>query len=102
MTKTREAQGFSSNGCTIKIAVTIPRNLFLELKAQAIRQGRSISAQIGDYIQVGVAVDRDWDLDVGREPFVIDVSKAPTLAKTVENWTIDEFGNPTRIIRSDR
>lgn len=63
MVKTNEAMGFCASHDTCKISVTIPHASFDELKRRAIIQKRSISAQIRDYIEVGLEVDRDMELD---------------------------------------
>jgi hypothetical protein len=46
-----------------QIAVRMPEQLFAELKMQAIKEKTSIQKKLLDYIEVGIQVDRDWDID---------------------------------------
>lgn len=53
--------GFCFTRGRVKISTTLPSVIFDELKARAIRNNRSISSQIGDYIEVGLAVDEQME-----------------------------------------
>lgn len=80
MVKTTEAMGFCNARGRCKIAVHMPHAMFDALKHRAIKEGRSISAQIRDYIEVGLEVDRDFDDDrnhgEGLEPVSLTAETA--------------------------
>ncbi len=46
-----------------QIAVRISVTIFDKLKARALKENSSMNAKIADYIEVGLAVDEDWDED---------------------------------------
>jgi hypothetical protein len=63
MTRNTEmADGHSARGLK-QIAVRMPMALFAQLKMQAIKEKTSIQKKLMDYIDVGLQVDRDWDID---------------------------------------
>lgn len=45
------------------MAVRMPIELFDRLKERAIKDGCTISRKIKDYIENGLYVDDEWDLD---------------------------------------
>lgn len=47
-----------------QIAVRMPEKMFLELKARAIKENKSMQAKLLEYINCGLEVDKDWDNDV--------------------------------------
>jgi hypothetical protein len=63
MSGTKTALGYSVSGGLKQIAVRMPEALFAQLKIQAIREKTSIQKKLLDYIEVGLQVDRDWDID---------------------------------------
>lgn len=56
-----KAKGFAYNDTdpNVKIAVTMPREDFNWMRAQAIAKNCSISAIIREYVSVGIEVDKD-------------------------------------------
>jgi hypothetical protein len=57
------AVGHSIPGALKQIAVRMPEALFDQLKMQAIKEKTSLQKKLLDYIDVGLQVDRDWDID---------------------------------------
>lgn len=61
---TEFAWGYTTPNGDKQIAVRMPAGDYAELKARAVRERRSMNAVLLDYVQTGLAVDRDWDEDV--------------------------------------
>lgn len=61
--RTLGAVGFTTEKGRKQLVIHVEPEMFVELKAQAIKQSRSIRAQIRDYIEMGLAVDRDMEDD---------------------------------------
>jgi hypothetical protein len=90
--KTVDAMGFCERRGIVKIAVLMPIADFDELKRRAVKEGTSISAQIREYVHLGLQVDADMEGDSWPPPeprkeeiCMVDISRAPGLQAALLN-----------------
>lgn len=81
---TQQARGYSVAPGTVKIAVSMPREHFEHMRLKALKNGCSISQVIRDYIDIGIIVDKDMELDEPQPAIcTVDISRSPGLKQWV-------------------
>lgn len=86
--QTSKAKGFAldSNSPNVKIAVTMPRESFNELREKALARGWSISEVIREYVNTGIIVDKEmgeWPVPP-HELTIVDISRCPSLQEALK------------------
>ena len=66
--RTLAAIGFTTEKGRKQVCIHLDPLIFEELKMRAVKAGRSIRAQIRDYIEMGLSVDQDMDADASPAP----------------------------------
>ncbi len=61
--KTELACGYTSHSGLKQIVVRLDPARFAELKARAIKERVSMNTKLVQYVEVGLAVDDEWDED---------------------------------------
>lgn len=84
---TQQAKGYSAypDAGTVKISVRMPCGHFDHMKLKALKNGTSIAEVIRSYIEVGIEVDKDMELDEPQPAIcTVDISRAPGLKMFLE------------------
>lgn len=58
---TRAARGHETLKGHRTLICRVSNGIFQELKARALKERRSLSEKVREYVETGIAVDKDWD-----------------------------------------